>query len=84
MYSFFYDLDSDDYKIVRIFTFLGMDRIGINIFTLKTNKWRTVEETYSSVIGYWSATYFNRNLHWLAFKYGEDEHSSMVAFSSQK
>ncbi|KAL6312736.1 hypothetical protein AAG906_015167 [Vitis piasezkii] len=49
MYSFFYDLDSDDYKIVRIFTFLGTDRTGIDIFTLKTNKWRTVEETYSSM-----------------------------------
>ncbi|KAJ9701334.1 hypothetical protein PVL29_006608 [Vitis rotundifolia] len=70
MYSFFYDPDSDDYKIN-----------GIDIFTLKTNEWRTVEETHSSVIRYWSATYFNGNLHWLAFRYGEDERSSMVAFS---
>ena len=84
MYSFFYDLDSDDYKIVRIFTFLGTDRTEIDIFTLKTNKWRTVEETHSNVIGYWFATYFNRNLHWLAFKYGEDERSSMVVFQSQR
>lgn len=84
MYSFFYDPGSDDYKIVRIFTFLGKAKTGIDIFTLKTNKWRRVEETHSSVIGYWSATYFNGNLHWLAFSYGgygEDERSSMVAFS---
>ena len=80
MYNFFYDLDSDDYKIVRIFTFFGTNRTKIAIFTLKTNKLRTVEETHSSVIGYWSTTYFNGNLYWLAFKYGEEECSSMVAF----
>ena len=75
---FFYDEDDEDYKIVRILTVEGMVRTQIDVFTLKTNKWRRIEETHASVIaggGAGSPAYFNGNIHWVASKhYDHDKH----------
>ena len=82
---FFYDSNDEDYKIVRILTVKGMVRTRIDVFTLKTNNWRRIEETHASVIargGSGSPAYFNGNIHWVASKhYDNDNHKSIVAFS---
>ena len=82
---FFYDFEDEDYKIVGILTVKGMVRTRIDVFALKSNNWRRIEETHASVIAQWDSgmpAYFNGNIHWVASNhYLHNKHKSIVAFS---
>ena len=80
-FCFFYDSDADDYKIVRILTLQTMDRTRVDVFSLKSNKWRTAVETHASVIASGSAIHFNGNIHWLASIDSSGGGRDIVAFS---
>lgn len=82
LYGFGYDSYSDDYKIVRVFSLSATHRTGIDVFSLKTNNWRRVQATHSSVIEYELATFFKGSVHWLARRpNGAGKRCVIVAFS---
>lgn len=56
-----YDFSTDDYKVVGI---RSSDKSTIEIFSLKTNSWRTIQLTLPSLGG--QGFFLNGALHWLS------------------
>ncbi|XP_048128052.1 F-box protein CPR1-like [Rhodamnia argentea] len=73
--GFCFDVRSNDYKIVRIIYFPDDNRryFGgstlVEIYSLSTDSWRSLECEVPSFSGYRRAVFLNGNLHWFAFKF---------------
>ena len=72
LYGFTYDYSSDDYKIVRVVsTSRDVIKTEIDVFDLKTNEWRRVEETHYSRPAWDVGTFLNGAFYWLAWRLSE-------------
>ena len=81
LFCFLYDSDADDYKIVRILYLQAIKTTLVDVFSLKSNEWRTIEETHASLIMSGPAMYFNGNIHWIAHSYEHKRGLVIAAFS---
>ncbi|XP_048128050.1 F-box/kelch-repeat protein At3g06240-like [Rhodamnia argentea] len=74
--GFGFDAGSNDYKIVRIFYVLedsggclGGPKARVEIYSLSTDSWRSLEWEVPAFCGYRTAVFFNGKLHSFAFKF---------------
>ncbi|KAF8029783.1 hypothetical protein BT93_E2267 [Corymbia citriodora subsp. variegata] len=81
LFGFGYSDTIDDYKVVRITYFpdkyeryLGEIDPKVDVYSLGTNLWRTVEFNFRCELSHFSRVYFNGNLHWLSMAIDEDRH----------
>ncbi|KAK9288405.1 hypothetical protein L1049_016861 [Liquidambar formosana] len=80
-----YDSSIDDYKVVRLIHFTHSRRFirtRGDVFTLKTNAWRRIDEIHPSAFMFKkTGTFQNGSLHWLVDRRnGEDKFKSIVSF----
>ncbi|KAF8029717.1 hypothetical protein BT93_E2216 [Corymbia citriodora subsp. variegata] len=81
VFGFGYSDMIDDYKVVRITYFpdkygrcLGEIDPKVDVYSLRTNLWRTVEFKFRCELSHFSRVSFNGNLHWLSMGVDEDHH----------
>ncbi|KAJ8755390.1 hypothetical protein K2173_019188 [Erythroxylum novogranatense] len=67
-YGFGYDNQLDDYKIMLGSIANGSNEAELDIFTLKTNKWRRIEGLHCNSVLVGSASFLNGILHWLVVR----------------
>ncbi|KAF8029762.1 hypothetical protein BT93_E2252 [Corymbia citriodora subsp. variegata] len=81
LFGFGYSDTIDDYEVVRIIYFpdkyeryLGEIDPKVDVYSLGTNLWRTVEFNFRCELSHFARVYFNENLHWLSMAIDEDRH----------
>ncbi|KAJ6866446.1 hypothetical protein NC652_037864 [Populus alba x Populus x berolinensis] len=83
-YGFGYDVKLDDYKIVKgstNSTDISNSETKVEVFTLKSNKWRTIQDLRCGVLLEGPGTLANGALHWLVRQVnGGGEKRVMVSF----
>lgn len=85
VYGFGYDVVNDDYKLVRVSQFIGLDYLSfeseVKVFSLRTNEWKGIQDLpyalcYTKKMG----VHVNGFLHWVVIrKLGVDENELVVA-----
>ena len=64
--GFGYDSSSDDYKVIVVYTFRYIsEETVVDVFSLKSNKWKSIEETHHTTVVTRDATVLRGALHWL-------------------
>ena len=64
--GFGYDSSSDDYKVIVVYTFRYInEETLVDVFSLKSNKWKNIEEIHHTTVGTRDSTVLRGALHWL-------------------
>ena len=79
--GFGYDSSSDDYKVVVIIT--KEYNTEVNVFSLRTNKWKRIQEKHHTVVARRHAAILHGAAHWMAFSNSYDN-PRIVAFDFDK
>ncbi|XP_059313716.1 F-box/kelch-repeat protein At3g23880-like isoform X3 [Lycium ferocissimum] len=69
-FGFAYDEFQDDYKVVGIFPIYRrgrLCRVEVNIYSLKSNSWRRIDDFQGRELLYGPAKFVNDKLHWTAW-----------------
>ena len=71
--GFGYDSSSYDYKVIGFYTFRYInEETLVDVFSLKSNKWKNIEEIHHTTVGTRDATVLRGALHWLNFSTSYD------------
>ncbi|XP_034686702.1 F-box protein CPR1-like [Vitis riparia] len=72
-YGFGYDSFADDYKIFVVSMLNPNIEIVVDVFSLKSNKWKRIQEKHHTRVAYMCATVLHGALHWPAISREEED-----------